>query len=389
MLISLILDRAAGSGEITPDVRRHCGIVCGITGIICNILLIAVKVVLAVISGSIAIAAEAVNNLSDAGSGIITVAGFHLSNRPPDAEHPFGHGRTEYVAGLIVAVLVIVLGLSFFKDSIISLFRKSSVDADIVTIAVLSSTILIKCWMFFFYRKAAQMLQSPVLRAAAYDSLSDSLGTLVVIGALIASRFTAFPVDGCAGILVAGMTLWAGVSVLKETVNKLLGELPDSSLVEKVRQTILAAPGIDGVHDIIIHNYGENSYFVTAHAEISSEGDRTSAHNILENAEVAVGRKLAVHLLLHGDPHDKAHPEVIYWRSRLESAISYFDSELKVYDFSLEKDDNNQVRKLNFHLLTPRRYNGSEEWLRDNLQKKMHEFQPGIELIIRFVSSYS
>lgn len=390
MLTSLILKRTLPSGStgLTPDIRMRCGIVCGITGIICNIILIVVKIVLAVISGSIAIAAEAVNNLSDAGSGIITIAGFHLSNRPPDAEHPFGHGRTEYVAGLIVAVLVTVLGLSFLKDSVSALFRASGVSANTVTILVLSSTILIKCWMFFFYRKAANILDSPVLRAAAYDSLSDCLGTSVVIGALIASRFTAFPVDGAAGVVVAAMTIWAGITVLKETVDKLLGELPDNDLVDKIRATILAFPEIDGVHDIIIHNYGENSYFVTAHAEISSEGDRTTAHNILENAEVAVGRELGVHLLLHGDPHDKAHPEVIYWRSRLESTLAQFDSELKVYDFSLGKQENGSVESLNFHLLTPHRYAGNEEWLKNTLQEKMQSFQSGLLLNIRCVNNY-
>ncbi|MBR2426974.1 MAG: cation transporter [Lentisphaeria bacterium] len=390
MLISYILKHAVpGCGtDLTPDVRYRCGIVSGITGIICNALLIIVKIILAISSGSIAIAAEAVNNLSDAGSGIITIAGFRLANRPPDAQHPFGHGRTEHVAGLIVAVLVMVLGLSFLKDSIGSLFRKSEMRADLITIVLLSSTILVKCWMFFFYRKAANMIQSSVLRAAAYDSLSDCLGTLVVVGSLIASRYTSFPVDGCAGIVVALMTLWAGGCVLRETVNKLLGEPPDMELVEKIKGTLLSCPGIDGVHDIIVHNYGENSYFVTAHAEIPSEGDRASAHDILEHAEVVVAKELSVHLQLHGDPHDKAHPEVIYWRSRLESAVSMMDSEMKVYDFSLTKAENGDVQGLKFHLLIPHRYAETESCIHDALAEKMRSYKENIGLEIRFVRSY-
>lgn len=374
--------------ELTSEKRTRCGIVSGITGILCNLLLIAVKLVLAALSGSIAVAAEAVNNLTDAGSGMITIAGFHFSNRPADAEHPFGHGRTEYVAGLIVALLVVVLGVHFLKDSITSLFQPSMVKTDWISVSILGATLLVKLWMFFFYRKVGQLINSDVIKAAAYDSLSDSLGTLIVIGSLIASRYTAFPVDGCAGIAVSLMLLWAGGSVLKDTFSKLLGETPDLAMVEKVRKTLLNCPGIDGVHDIIIHNYGENSYFVTAHAEISNEGDRSSAHDILENAEITAAQKLSIHLLLHGDPHDKAHPEVIFWRSRLENAVSAFDSDFKIYDFKLEKEPSGEISALVFHLLLPRKYAMTEEQIKKHLQQKMAAHKADLKLEIRFIRSF-
>lgn len=374
--------------ELTAEKRTRCGIVSGITGILCNLLLIAVKLVLAALSGSIAVAAEAVNNLTDAGSGMITIAGFHFSNRPADAEHPFGHGRTEYVAGLIVALLVVVLGVHFLKDSITSLFQPSMVKTDWISVAILGATLLVKLWMFFFYRKVGRLINSDVIKAAAYDSLSDSLGTLIVIGSLIASRYTAFPVDGCAGIAVSLMLLWAGGSVLKDTFSKLLGETPDLAMVEKVRKTLLDCPGIDGVHDIIIHNYGENSYFVTAHAEISNEGDRSSAHDILENAEITAAQKLSIHLLLHGDPHDKAHPEVIFWRSRLENAVSAFDSDFKIYDFKLAKEPSGEISALVFHLLLPRKYAMTEEQIKKHLQQKMAAHKADLKLEIRFIRSF-
>ena len=390
MLTSLILKLTVpGYGQVLDaNDRIRCGIVSGITGIVCNVLLIIVKIILAVASGSIAIAAEAVNNLSDAGTGIITVGGFHLAARPPDDEHPFGHGRTEYVAGVIVSVLVMVLGLTFFKDSIIALGKTSTLRAGTVTIVILSCTILVKCWMFFFYRHVAKLINSNVVMAAAYDSLSDCLGTLIVIASLIISRYTAFPVDSCAGIVVALMIMWAGVNILKDTISKLLGESPDRELVEKIKTTILNCPGIDGVHDMIIHNYGENSYFVTAHAEISCEGDRASAHDILEYAEVMVAKEHAVHLQLHGDPHDKTNPDVIYWRSRLENAIAVFDSEMKVYDFTLRKNDDGSVDALVFHLLIPHRYAIQEEYIHTEIQKKMQAFKADIQLDIRFVKSF-
>ncbi|MBR2905527.1 MAG: cation transporter [Lentisphaeria bacterium] len=390
MLTNLLLKVFVPGADkvLTPEKRVRCGIMSGIAGIVCNAVLAVVKICLAVYAGSIAIAADAVNNLSDAGTGIITAIGFRISGAPPDAEHPFGHGRTEYVAGLVVAVLVMVLGISFLKDSISSLFQPQKIKGGTVTIVIFASTVLVKCWLFFFYRKIAKLLSSDVIRAAAYDSLSDCIGTLLVIAALIASRFTSFPLDAAAGIILALMILWAGGSILKDTVNKLLGELPEPELVEKIRETILASPGIDGVHDIIIHNYGENSYYVTAHAEISCEGDRFSAHDILENAEILVEKSLPVHLLLHGDPYSKSDPEVIYWRSRMENTVAKYDPQFKLYDFRVGKDEKGKVCTLSYHLLIPHKYSVSKDLIHADLQKKMQEYSKDLSLEIHFLNSY-
>ena len=389
MLTTLILKTfVPGFGKsLTPAERVRCGIVSGITGIVCNVLLAVLKVILAILSGSIAVAADAVNNLSDAGSGVIAVAGFRLSSQPPDAEHPFGHGRTEYVAALIVAVLIVALGVSFLKDSVMALFREPGEAAGNGVIVFFGATILVKCWLFFFYRKVGKLIHSEVIRAAAYDSLSDCMSTGVVVVSLIAARFTDFPVDGAAGILVAGMILWAGSQVLREAVSKLLGEPPDKELVEKVREVILASPGIDGVHDIMIHNYGENSYYVTAHAEISCDGDRFSAHDILENAEIAAAQALPVHLLLHADPYHQDDPEVIFWRSRMENAVSALNCEFKLYDFRLIKEGD-RLDALSFHLLVPHSYGMSEREVLCSLEDAMQIHQPGLRLQIRFVHSF-
>ena len=390
MFASWILKRfvPAVGGALNNKERIRCGIVCGIIGIICNLLLVIVKIVLAVLSGSLAMAADAVNNLSDAGSGIITVIGFRFSSQPPDAEHPFGHGRTEYIAGLIVALLIVSLGVSFLKDSVKALFRPAKISANTVGIIIFSATILVKCWMFFFYRSVGKLINSDVIKAAAFDSLSDCMGTSVVIVSLILSRYTSFPTDGCAGIIVALMILWAGGNLCKDLISKLLGEPPDAAVVEKIRQTILESPGIDGVHDMIIHNYGENSYFVTAHAEISCHGDRFSAHDILENAEVEVARKLPVHLLLHADPYDNEQSDVILWRGRMENTLADFDCCLKLYDFRLSKSADNEVEKLSFDLLVPHQYPMSEAEILEALQEKMHDYHSTLVLDIKFVNSF-
>ena len=390
MLTEIILSAAVPGYKknLTPEMRIKCGIAGGITGIVCNVFLAIVKFTLAVISGSVAAGADAVNNLSDAGTGLITVSGFRLSSRAPDAEHPFGHGRTEYVTALIVALLVMGLGVTFLKDSIVSLFRSSDAEFSTAAIIIFSSTILVKCWLFFFYRKLAGLINSDMLKAASYDSLSDCLGTLIVVGAMIGSKYTAFPLDGWAGIVVAGMIFWAGGGVLKDTISKLLGEQPDKEFVEKIKSVILSIDGIDGVHDIIIHNYGENSYYVTAHAEISSTGNRLSAHDILENAEVEVAKQLPVHLLLHGDPYNKSNPEVIFWRSRMENCAAELDSELKIYDFRLIKDDSGAVCALSFHLLVPHRYALSETELLEKLESCMQNHKAGLKLMITFQKSF-
>ena len=390
MLTHLILKLSVPGygGKLSTQSRMRCGIVSGIIGIIFNTAIAALKMILAICSGSIAMAADAVNNISDAGSGVIAATGFHLSSRPADADHPFGHGRTEYVAGLIVALLVFGLGMTFLKDSIVALFKPSKITADNTAIIIFSSTVLVKCWMFFFYMKVAKLINSDVIKASAYDSLSDCLGTVVVILSLIFGRYTSFPLDGCAGIIVAIMILFAGGSVLKDIISKLLGETPDREFVEKVRSAILECPGIDGVHDIMVHNYGENYYFVTAHAEISDKGDRLSAHDILENAEVAVGKNLSVELLLHGDPYDKSNPEVILWRSRVENIVSVLNQGLKVYDFKLEKSCSGKIENICFHLLQPHCCTMSAGEIENFLQTQMSKYDPEITLVIRFIRSF-
>lgn len=390
MITNLLLKLFVPGAEkgMSMQKRIRCGILSGITGIVCNVLLAVVKVTLAILSGSIAIGADAVNNLADAGTGIITAVGFRISSSPPDAEHPFGHGRTEYVAGLVVSVLVMVLGISFFKESILLLFRQETVKGGTTAILIFSSTILIKCWLFFFYRKMAKLLSSDVIRAAAYDSLSDCIGTFLVILSLIASRYTTLPLDGYAGLILALMILWTGGNILKDTINKLLGETPDKELVQKLKEILLNCPGIDGVHDIMIHNYGEHAYYVTAHAEISSEGDRFSAHDILENAEIIVEKSLPVHILLHGDPYSKSDPEVIFWRSRMENEISRYDSEFKLYDFRISKDKDGKVKNLSYHLLIPHKYSVSTEEIRSILEEKMHHYDKELVLEIQFLNSF-
>lgn len=369
-----------------PKARLGYGLLTGFVGVTVNLLLFVVKLAAGLFAGSIAIASDAVNNLSDAGTSVITIVGFKLSAVPADNGHPFGHGRSEYIAGVIVSVIILAVGFDFLKESVMRIFSPAPVHAGWGVFAVIGGTLLFKGWLFFFYRKIGKKIDSEVIRAAAVDSLSDILGTLVVLGAVFAARFTAFPVDACAGAVVALMILFAGFRVLKETTDPLLGECPDPELVQKLRELLLSCEGIRGVHDIILHNYGPNQYFATAHAEVSLDGTPLSIHDMLEAAEVEVGKKLPIHLLLHCDPYDTTDPVVKEWRVKLEEVVAEFDSKFKVYDFRL--DESGPVRSLCFHLLFPRNYSMRQEDVTAELTLRMRKYDPALQLKIEFVHSY-
>ncbi len=380
LLIRLFVPDYKNPGK--PSVRLSYGIMTGAVGIAVNLLLFAVKLTVGLIAGSIAIAADAVNNLSDAGSSIITLVGFKLSSRPADSGHPFGHGRMEYIAGVVVSIIILAVGFDFLKESVVRIFSPVSVHAGGIVLAIVTGTMLLKGWLFFFYRKIGKTIDSEVIRAAAFDSLSDMFGTAIVLGAVAASGYTDFPVDGCAGALVAVVLLIGGIRVLRDTINPLLGECPDSDLVEKLKNRLLACKGIRGVHDIILHNYGPNQYFATAHAEVSLEGSLLEVHDMLEAAEVDVAKNLPIHLLLHCDPYDIASPVVKEWRVRMENAAAEFDEKFKLYDFRMTE------KCLHFHLLIPRNYKFSHAEISEALTEKMRVYDPELKLNIEFINSF-
>ncbi|MBO7741292.1 MAG: cation transporter [Victivallales bacterium] len=370
-----------------PSVRAACGVFSGYVGVAVNVLLFVLKMTVGIIAGSISIAADAVNNLSDAGSGVVTIVGFKLAAKPADKEHPFGHGRIELCCGIIVAVIIMMMGGDFLKEAVTRIFSPEEVKMTPVLAWLLGGSLLFKLWLFFFYRYVGRLINSGTCRAAAFDSLSDMAGTTVVLLAVLASRFTSFPVDGVAGVIVAAMVLIGGIKILKEAVSPLLGEPPSSDFVDELRERLLQCEGITGVHDIIIHNYGPNQYFATAHAEVvENNNSLLSVHDMLENAEIAVGRQMPVHLLLHCDPYDPANAEGKEWRVRLENAVADVDKILKVYDFRLKKQDDRII--LTCHLLVPLNYPIPLQTVLDLVKRKIAEYPPSPEVKIYFVHPF-
>ncbi len=369
-----------------PSSRAACGVFCGYVGVVVNIILFAVKLTIGILSGSIAIAADAINNLSDAGSSGVTILGFKLAAKPADSEHPFGHGRIELCSGVVVAVIIMMMGFDFGKESIAKIISPTEVQLSPLLLGLTAGTLLFKLWLFFFYRYIGKMINSSPISAAAFDSLSDMAGTTVVLIAAFASRYTSFPLDGIAGLLVAILVLFGGAKILKDTISPLLGEPPNAQFVEELQNRLLQCEGITGVHDIIIHNYGPNQYFATAHAEITQHGDLLAAHDMLERAEVEIGKNMPVHLILHCDPYNPEDQEGKIWRVRLEDKVKDIDPHFKLYDFRLKKAGHKI--QLHCHILIPRNYILTQADIYARLSEEMAQFAPVPELKIDFIHPY-
>ena len=370
-----------------PEVRLRCGIFCGWVGVAVNAGLAALKFAVGIASGSVAVAADAVNNLSDAGSSAVTILGFKLSAKPADRDHPFGHGRIEHIAGVVVAVVVIAMGLNFLKESVMRIVDPGEVEMSATMIVLVAAAMLFKAWLFFFYRHVGRLLDSETIRAAAFDSLCDLGSTSAVLIAVAAGRLTDFPVDGCAGVAVALLVLAGGVKILRETSDPLLGKPPSPELTGELRARLLECEGIRGVHDIIMHNYGPNQYFATAHAEVDPGSDILEVHDLLEKAEAEIGRHMPVHLLLHCDPCDANDPELRLWQGRLENAVAEgYNARSKVYDLRLRR--RNGKKTLEFHLLAPRGDETDGEELRKLLTEALSKYPEPPELDLKIVRSY-
>ena len=369
------------------NLRLAGGMLSGWVSIAVNLLLCTAKFAVAIFSGSVAVAVDAVNNLSDAGSGVVTLIGFKLAAKPADEEHPFGHGRMEYISGLIAAIIIIAAGLNFLKESIGRIFSPAPVEITLNGALVLCGAILFKFWLAGFFHAVAKKTGSPAIRAQAIDSLSDLCITGAVLLSLLAGHFWDLHADGYAGTVVAILVVIAGIKLLREIIDPLLGTRPQKELVENLIRILKNCPGICGVHDCIIHSYGADLYFATAHAEVSKEGDLVSMHDLLEHAEVEVAKHLPVCLVLHCDPFNIEDPTVIFWRRQLENAVSALDERFKIYDFRCDIRQNDSPR-IRFHLLVNRKDMARKKEISRHLETLLRRTDPKVLLDIEFVNAY-
>ena len=316
-----------------PAVREAYGRLAGIVGVVCNVLLFVGKFLLGTLTGSVAITADAVNNLSDASSSIVTLIGFRLAARPADDGHPFGHHRIEYLAGLAVAAMILLIGVELVKTSVGKIIHPATVECTAATILVLLASILVKLWLAHFNRTLGQKISSPALMATAADSRNDVITTAAVLLCAALSVATGLRLDGYVGLLVALFILWSGVSIAKDTIDPLLGAAPDESLVQAIASEIRGYDGILGLHDLMVHDYGPGRRFASAHAEVDYRMDILDAHELLDDIERDVRAKLRVDLVLHCDPIVTDDAERNALRGRVLEYLTEQDERLTIHDF--------------------------------------------------------
>lgn len=320
-----------------PKVRESYGKLAGVVGIISNLILFVMKIVTGLLSGSIAITADAVNNLSDAGSSIVTLVGFHLAGMPADKEHPYGHGRYEYIAGLIVAFIIILIGFQLFLASINKIRFPEKTDFNLVFAFILIASIVIKLWQSRFNKKLGRLIRSQALIATAADSLNDVISTSAVLISALISYFMGFELDGYMGLLVAAFIIYSGIGITRETINPLLGTTPDEELVECIWQKLREYEGeiVLGYHDLMIHNYGPGRSFVTVHAEVPAERDILECHDLIDDIEAEFGYKLQIPLTIHMDPVLLNDEKVNYAKEKIEDILKAIDSGITFHDFRM------------------------------------------------------
>lgn len=319
----------------SPAVRRAYGILCGCVGIGLNLLLFAGKLLAGILSRSIAVTADAVNNLSDAGSSVVTLLGFKLAAQAPDQDHPFGHGRLEYISGLVVSMVILLMGAELGKTSLEKILHPEPVDFSPLAAGILCASILVKLYMVLYNRRIGRRIQSAAMAATAADSLSDCLATATVLLGALAGHFWNLQIDGWCGAAVALFILWSGFGAARETVNPLLGQPPSPEFVARIRDLVRAQPGIIGIHDLIVHDYGPGRRILSLHAEVPASGDILELHDVVDALERQLNEELGCLATIHMDPVEQDDGVTAETRQRVAALVGIIDPGISIHDFRM------------------------------------------------------
>ena len=380
-LIRLFVRDAENTRDVR--VRERYGVLSGAVGIACNVLLFALKLVIGLLTGSISIAADAFNNLSDGLSCLISIVGFKVAGKEPDAKHPFGYGRTEYIAGLVVSFIIVLVGFEFLKTSVGRILHPAPVAFSWVLMAILAVSMLVKLWMGAFNVQIGRRIDSPVLMAAGQDSRNDVITTGVVLIGMIAGRFTPLPVDGYIGVLVALFIVWAGIGIARDTVAPLLGEAADPEIAEHIGQIVMDSPYIVGVHDLIVHNYGAGRSLASLHAEVPSDSDFVAVHEVIDEAEKRVWQQTGVYVVIHMDPIDVNNAHVAALREQVDHVLREIDENLSMHDFRVV-DGARQINLI-FDVVVPFSYgNEAKRDLMMTIRDKLKEIDERYNPVVTF-----
>lgn len=357
-----------------PSVRQAYGVLSGAVGIGLNILLFFGKWLAGTISGSIAITADAFNNLSDAGSSIITLIGFRLSGQEPDPEHPFGYGRMEYISGLLVSVAILVMGFELIGSSIGKLRSPEPIESSALVFGILIASILVKLYMFFYNHSLSKKIESAAMKATSVDSLSDTVATTLVLIATLISKYTGLLLDGWFGILVGLFILYTGGSTLKETIDLLLGQPPKQEFIDEVKEIVLGHSMVHGVHDLIVHDYGPGRVMISLHAEVDVNGDIQDIHEQIDHIEHELQEKLHCSATIHMDPIVTDDKEVLAMKAKVEEMVHFLDESFSMHDFRMVKGSTRT--NLIFDVEVPRKTSYTDNEIVNWLKERIHEL-PG------------
>lgn len=383
LLLRLFVKNYQDTAE--PAVREGYGRLAGVVGIVLNVLLCAGKLLVGTLCGSVSITADAVNNLSDAASSIVTLLGFRLAAKPADDAHPYGHQRMEYLAGLTVAALILLIGAELVKSSIQRILHPEPVAFSPVGAAVLLASIAAKLWLCLFYRRLARGIRSETLAASGADARNDVISTAAVLAACVFAYFTNIQIDGWAGLAVAVFILFSGVGIAKDTIDPLLGEAPDEALVHALAKEICAYDArVLGMHDLIVHDYGPGRRFASAHVELDAREDPLAAHELIDDIEHDIARRLHVELVIHYDPIVTGDEELNGVRRRLEQALREIDPRLSFHDLRMVRGKEHS--NLIFDLVIPFALRGQEERLRGRIEEKLQTPEHQYRAVITFDS---
>jgi len=368
------------------DVRRAYGMLCSIVGISLNVLLFAGKYLAGVLSGSIAITADAFNNLSDAGSSFITLVGFKFSGMKADADHPFGHGRIEYLSGFGVSMVIILMGFELLKTSVMKIRYPEPVEMGVLPAAILVVSICVKMYMCYYNRAVGKKLDSDAMKATAMDSMSDSVATTAVLLSMVVAHFTSLNIDGWCGCVVAGFVLYAGWSAAKDTLNPLLGEPPSKEFVNEIKEIVMAHPEIIGIHDLVVHDYGPGRRMISLHGEVPGSSDIFEIHEVIDGIERELKEDLGCEAVIHMDPIEVDDVKITEMRKILSEKISQAFPEISIHDFRMVQGPTRT--NLIFDAVVPYGYKKTNEEVKHDIEELVTSCWENYSAVIQVEQSY-
>ena len=369
-----------------PEVRRAYGVLCGAVGIAINLLLFALKLLAGTLAGSVAITADAFNNLSDAGASIVTLLGFRLAGQKPDTEHPFGHGRIEYISGLIVSLVILLMGFELLRDAVGAILHPEAVECSALTVSILLISICATCYMYCYNHGVGKKLNAAAMQATAADSLSDCAATTAVLLATLAGHFLHWQIDGWCGLVVSLLILWAGFQAAKDTLSPLLGQPPTEEFVQQIHDIVMANKSICGIHDLVVHDYGPGRVMISLHAEVPAHGDILALHDEIDNVEKELHDRLGCEAVIHMDPIVTNDEAVNAAHEKIAALVRSIDENISIHDFRMVTGPTHT--NVIFDAVVPYRCKMSDREAEEKIKKAVHELDPHYFAVVQIDKSY-